>query len=65
MKRKLNGKGKKKNLVYYSNYAFRKSYFRPGIIFHYVMRIRSWRHLKTYFVAFPGFLSLIRFKKRD
>jgi len=55
----------KKKLVYYSDYAFRKFYFRPRIIFNYVKRIKSWRHLQTYFMAFRGFLSFIKLKERD
>jgi radical SAM superfamily enzyme YgiQ (UPF0313 family) len=55
----------KKKLVYYSNYAFKKFYFRPRIIFNYIKKIRSWRHVQTYILAFLAFLSLIRFKKRE
>jgi anaerobic magnesium-protoporphyrin IX monomethyl ester cyclase len=55
----------KKKLTYYSNYAFRRFYFRPRIIWNYIVKIRSWRHLKVYFTAFLGFLSFINIKKRN
>lgn len=53
-----------KKLVYYSNLAFKKFYFRPRIIFNYLKKIRSWRHVKVYFSAFLGLVVMITRKKR-
>lgn len=58
-----NGLSKKK-LTYYSNLALKKFYFRPRIIMHYIRKIKSFKHLKIYFIAFLGFLSYIAQKKR-
>ncbi|MGV8141862.1 MAG: B12-binding domain-containing radical SAM protein [Candidatus Woesearchaeota archaeon] len=55
----------KKKLIHYSNYAFKKFYFRPRIILNYLKRIRSWRHLKVYFTAFIGFVVYISKKIRN
>jgi radical SAM superfamily enzyme YgiQ (UPF0313 family) len=51
-------------LVYYSNLALRKFYFRPRTILSYLRRITSPRKLKVYFMAFLGFLQYIHQKKR-
>lgn len=45
-------------LEHYSNRAFRKFFFRPRIIFSYIKKIRSWRHLKMYV---SGLLALLEF----
>ena len=66
------GKGKlsgyrrltKEQLVYYSNYAFKKFYFRPRIIWNYIRKIKSLRLFGIYFEAFKGFLSFTGQKKR-
>ena len=42
----------------YSKKAFRRFYFRPRIILAYLKRMRTWRHIKVYFL---GFLSLLEF----
>lgn len=51
-------------LVYYSNLAFKKFYFRPRIILSYIKKIKSPYHAKIYFAAFLGFIFYIRKKKR-
>lgn len=40
----------------YSNKAFRKFYFRPKVVFEYIKKIRSFKHLLIYF---SGFLALM------
>lgn len=52
-------------LVYYCNLAFRKFYFRPRIIFNYMLKLRSWHNIKVYFTALIGLLMLTSMKKRD
>ena len=52
-------------LVYYSNMAFRKFYFRPRIVFNYIKRLRSPRSIKVYFTALLGLLTLTSMKKRE
>ena len=54
----------KEQLVYYSNLAFRKFYFRPRIIWNFAMKIRSFKLLKIYFEAFLGFIKFTGQKKR-
>ena len=51
-------------LVYYSNLAFKKFYFRPRIILNYIKKIRSLNHFKVYFSAFLSFLFYITENKK-
>ena len=54
----------KEKLTYYSNLAFKKFYFRPRIIWQYLLKIRSPRHLSVYFKAFLALISYVTQKKR-
>lgn len=54
----------KEKLTYYSNFAFKKFYFRPRIIFNYIKKINSLSLLKIYSEAFAGFLIYILQKNR-
>ncbi len=45
-------------LEHYSKKAFSRFYFRPRIILSYVAKIRSWKHLRFYFL---GLISLLEF----
>ncbi|MBI4812159.1 cobalamin B12-binding domain-containing protein [Candidatus Falkowbacteria bacterium] len=54
----------KEDLEAYSKEFYRRFYFRPRIVFNYLKKIRSWRHLKIYFSAFLALLEWI-FKKRE
>lgn len=54
----------KKDLVEYSNKAMKRFYYRPRIIFQYLKRIRSFRHLRVYINAFIGFVIYSTMKKR-
>ena len=53
----------KEELEKYNQKFFRKFYFRPRIVFGYIKKIRSPKHLVVYF---SGFLALLEwvFKKR-
>ncbi len=51
-------------LVYYSNLAFKKFYFRPRIVLSYIKRIKSFHHVKVYSAAFMGFLFYVSMKNR-
>jgi anaerobic magnesium-protoporphyrin IX monomethyl ester cyclase len=53
----------KNDVIDYSNKMYRNFYLRPRIVMNYVMRIRSFNHVKVYFTAFLGFLSHIMRKK--
>jgi radical SAM superfamily enzyme YgiQ (UPF0313 family) len=45
-------------LEHYSKKAFSRFYFRPRIILSYIAKIRSWKHLRFYFL---GLISLLEF----
>lgn len=51
------------DLEKYSKKFFRKFYFRPRIIFNYIKRLRSPKHLKIYFSGFLALLEWIFRKK--
>ena len=46
-------------LVRYSKTAFWKFYFRPRIVFAYLKKIKSWRHLMFYFSGLVGLLEFL------
>lgn len=54
----------KEKLTYYANLAFKKFYFRPRIVFQYLRKIRSFRHLIVYINAFLALLFYIAQKRR-
>lgn len=54
----------KERLTYYSNLAFKKFYFRPRIIWQYLLKIRTPRHALVYFKAFLALISYVTQKKR-
>lgn len=49
------------DLEYYSKKAFIRFYFRPRVVVSYIKKIRSWWHLKFYFL---GFVSLLEYLVR-
>ncbi|MGA2032302.1 MAG: radical SAM protein [Thermoguttaceae bacterium] len=51
-------------LVYYSNTALKRFYFRPRIIWSYLKRIRSVRHAQVYASALMAFLAYVSKNKR-
>lgn len=51
-------------LVYYSNLAFKKFYFRPRIIISYIKKVQSLSHLIVYATAFFSFLVYVTMKQR-
>ncbi len=54
----------REKLIYYSNLAFKKFYFRPRIVLAYLGKLRSWYHVKAFFLAFLGFLQFVTKKHR-
>lgn len=51
------------DLEHFSNKAFRRFFFRPRIIWNYVCKIRSWRHLKIYLSGFTALIEFLLKKK--
>lgn len=45
--------------------AFRRFYFRPRIVVNYVLRLRSWRHLRVFAGGFMALLQWLLAKKRS
>jgi len=54
----------KKDLIDYNRKFFRKFYFRPRIVFSYLKRLKSPKHLKIYFSGFLALLEWI-FRKEN
>lgn len=53
----------KEDLVKYSKKALLVFYMRPRIMLSYIKKIKSWKHLKTYFSGFLSYLEWL-FTKR-
>ncbi|HYA87803.1 MAG TPA: radical SAM protein [Nitrospirota bacterium] len=46
-------------LEHFSKTAFRRFYFRPRIIMSYLVRMKSWQHVKYYFAGLLGLFQIM------
>ncbi len=46
-------------LEHFSKTAFRRFYFRPRIIMAYLLRMRSWHHVRYYFAGLLGLIQIM------